>query len=343
MWKRYEKIIITFLLIILTCRYITRLSYNINIQYVLLSTGEKYKYVSIIKSLLNEQGVLNSDIHVFLDRELVLDIADINQHIIPSTMNGMTKNVILNNNYKYIFKTIFEQYPFAVILEDDIFPSSDAVSYFKWGREIMDYDPSIFSVSGSNDNSIDRLHGKIPDVFSRAEQFLGLGWMTSDVVYRKHIRQYIDQCPSKLAWDQCTSSALSDNKMVTIFPMVQRTLHVPYVKGTHKNLVGLSFNTIQNVKYPQPHLLSDKYYKEYITNNVLPLSTVIRMDNTYDITTWKQIIKKNTDIPWPISHLAGKPFGYNNDIVVFPGANKPIVFIYNGSTQSKSSFRIWKT
>lgn len=297
-----------------------------NIQYVMLTTGEKYKYVSMIKSLLNNQGVKDDDIHVFIDGTEYLHINDVHQYNIPKA--GIGKNEKLTHNYKYMFDTIFFKYKHAVFLEDDIFPSVDAVPYFEWGRRVMKSDHTVFAISGSNDNSIDRLHGKKNNIFTRAEQFLGLGWMTSDVIYKTHLSSHIESCQPHLAWDQCTSKALSDSDTVTIFPMVQRTLHVPYTKGTHSELAGLSFNTDMNVVYPKHYLLTNDYYIEYITKYVLPVSNVVQMETRYD-RRWKQKLKIESDVPWSISHLAQKPFGYNKDIVVFPGKHRPKVFIYN--------------
>lgn len=323
------KIIIFVLFVLIVLKYSFQIKET---QYVILSTGEKYKYVSMIKTLLNNQGVANNNVHVFLDSDHWLDIDNVHQYTItPNKIaNGHER---LTNNYKYVFDTMFKNgHEFIVVLEDDIFPAVDAVKYFEWGRRVMELDTTIFAVSGSNDNSLDSLNGKKSDVVIRGEQFVGLGWMTSANVYRKVLSTYLELCPTQMAWDQCTNQALVENNMVTLFPMVQRTLHVPYEKGTHKELVGLSFNLDTNTVFPDPYMLSNEYYRTYITDTVVPHATVTTMDVSYETNKklWDSTVKRNTrDVPWPISFLAKKPFGFNQDIVVFPGKTKPSVFIFN--------------
>lgn len=315
---------------------------NETIQYVILSTGEKYKYVSMIQSLLNNQDVHTKDIHVFIDSDRPIEM-DVNQHVIPKRM-GNTYNDVLTHNYRYMLSTIFEKYEYAVFLEDDIFPSPDAAKYFQWGSQLMKLDDTIFAVSGTNDNSVDHLHGKYVDVFSRAEQFIGLGWMTSATVYKKYITKYLNQCPSRSTWNQCMNNALIDNSKVTVFPMIQRTLHVPYEKGTHKELAGLSFNVKHDVEYPKPYYLTKEYYNIYIERFVIPRSTTIKMDNSYhhDKKTWEKQVKRGTNVPWPISYLSKKPFGFNDDIIVYPGRTKPIVLFNKNKLSIKAkTLRQW--
>lgn len=323
------KIIIFILFVLIVLNYSFQIKET---QYVILSTGEKYKYVSMIKTLLNEQEVVSSNVHVFLDNDHLLDIDNIHQYTITQNKiaNGHER---LTNNYNYVLDTMFKKgHEFIVVLEDDVFPAVDAVKYFEWGRRVMELDPTVFAVSGSNDNSLDSLNGKKSDVVTRGEQFVGLGWMISANVYKKVLSKHLKLCPTQLAWDECANKALVENKMVTLFPMVQRTLHVPYEKGTHKELVGLSFNIDTNVVFPDPHMLTNEYYRTYITDNVVPHATFTIMDVPYETNKklWDSTVKRNArDVPWPISFLAKKPFGFNQDIVVFPGKTKPSVFIFN--------------
>ena len=43
-------------------------------------------------------------------------------------------------------------------------------------------------------------------------------------------------------WDQCTANALKEQGMVSIFPHMPRSVHVPYASGKHAPLAGLELN-----------------------------------------------------------------------------------------------------
>lgn len=281
------------------------------IQYAIITSGKRYMYVSIIQSLLERQGVNNNDIHVFVTGDVLLPI------------KGRQTNVPINKEpYRFVLDYLTKKYEYIVLLEDDVFPAVDAVNYFKWGKGLLEYDDTIFAVSGSNDNSIDSLHGKLSNVFSRAEHFIGHGWLISSKNYMKYLHIHMDLCPSQINWKDCITKAINNNGLVTVFPMVQRTHRM-----NHDNYyTDLSFNTDNDVSFPSYYHLSKNYYKDYVQNYVLPHGEV------------RDDIRKY--VPKFRDKMSNKIYGINNGIAIFPGKTKPYI-IFNNNDES-GNLR-WKT
>ena len=88
---------------------------------------------------------------------------------------------------------------YLAVIEDDMFPGGDMALHFGWASKVMEADPSVFSVSGHNENAKTGLH-LAPEVFVRASHFVGLGWMLSKRV-RTHapwaVPKRQDQVPGR--------------------------------------------------------------------------------------------------------------------------------------------------
>lgn len=281
------------------------------IQYAIITSGEKYMYVSVIQSLLERQGVSINDIHVFVTGDVLLPIKS-KQIKVPNK----------RESYRFVLDYLTNKHEYIVILEDDVFPAVDAVKYFKWGKNILDYDDSVFAISGSNDNSLDSLHGKLPNVFSRAEHFIGHGWLISSKKYMKYLHKHMDLCPSQLHWKDCITKTIIKHGLVTVFPMVQRT---HYMNHDH-DYTWLSFNTDNDVIFPYYYQLSKKYYKEYVLSQVMPHCEVIGDDiRTY--------------VPKFRDKMSKKIYGMNDGIAIFPGLSKPYIIFNNNDSGNLR----WKT
>ena len=277
------------------------------ISYAILATPEKAKFTHFIISLLQNQGVKSENIYIFSNDYFDVDIEGVSHEILPRVKQG-GRNELLISNYLNIFNYIFKISNYAVIFEDDIFPGADAVKYFEWGKLVMENDDNVAVISGSNDNSNQHFK-QFPELFSKANQFLGLGFMTSKNKYEKIFKNFLIKCKN-LPWDLCFNRALVKSKSSSVYPYSQRTLHVPYSKGTSKELVELSLNTKKNVNFPDPKSL--KNYRKYI----------------FEYFDW---IKQTTDLneiqtKYKQSHLTGHTFGLFEGISLFPTKNQPILY-----------------
>eukprot|EP00392_Amoebophrya_sp_AT5.2_P019393 g20208.t1 len=88
------------------------------------------------------------------------------------------------------------------MLEDDLLPSSILTDWFVLGASLMTRDCTLFGVSAWNDNQREMTHEWSPGdkngfdakkVYPlRQNHFGGLGWMTSQKIFREHILDYFD-------------------------------------------------------------------------------------------------------------------------------------------------------
>jgi hypothetical protein len=222
---------------------------------------------------------------------------------------------LYRNFFSWIF--VYNECGYAVILEDDIFPGADAVAYFRWGRHVMGADSAVLSVSGSNDNADERLTLH-PSVVVRAEQLLGLGWLTS-ARFNTPFFQRIDTA-SSIPWDKQLNDMMNAAGVTSVFPHLPRTVHMPWSDGRNGELVRLCLSTMPNVDYVPVHIFMD-YTGRYLD---WVKSMAGTEERTYKSTTEFRMAPV-TAIKYPFSHLAGRPFGYYAGVALFPSVDGKVV------------------
>ena len=294
--------------------------------YAIITNGERAKYVHFITKLLQDQWVMANDIHIIHDGgNNKQDFMDkYHYHVISNP------NKKMNTVYKKTFQTLFEKTPceYVAIFEDDIFPGADTVSYFRWGRSVMEDDYNVLSVSGSHDNAEAKMVLN-PQVFVKAEQLLGLGWLTSKRFHDK-VFSRIDE-GSKIPWDKQVNDMMNGMSFVSVFPHLPRTVHVPWTEGRNGHLVGLQLAT------------NEKYRKEYVPVQIfndyggayLDWLTVNFPTEKKEIRRLEQVNSKTiVDVAWPFSYLANRPFGYYAGIAIYPttSSDGKIVIVYKSKT-----------
>ncbi|EGC37158.1 hypothetical protein DICPUDRAFT_91685 [Dictyostelium purpureum] len=157
------------------------------------------------------------------------------------------KQYYMNSHYKEVFSFVFNNKTLdkVIFLEDDLIMAPDSLQYFKHLSKLMDYDPSIFSISAWNDNgfkwNVDNLQSSIDNKFSfrRQEHFGGLGFLTSQKVYKRKIEPKW-KTETSLPWDVVIQSAFGKSDS-SIYPEIPRSHHAPILERDYNSL----FNDLQ--------------------------------------------------------------------------------------------------
>lgn len=87
----------------------------------------------------------------------------------------------ISAHYKFALRQMFDGlgYQRVIVLEDDMELSADFFEYFQAAGQVMDADPSIYTVSSWNDNG-QAMHVADDQRLYRTDFFPGLGWMLHD-------------------------------------------------------------------------------------------------------------------------------------------------------------------
>ncbi|EKX34535.1 hypothetical protein GUITHDRAFT_147147 [Guillardia theta CCMP2712] len=131
----------------------------------------------------------------------------------------------------------------TVVLEDDLLPADDLLSFLEFGYCEMLKDPNLMVVSAWNDNSYNIRPG-LQCAVQRGEYFMSLGWLTTRAVY--------EQVMSPSLWPVSDTSNRDEDKIQTLtiiggwetpflnifkgsrsglFPVVSRVFHQPSSSG----------------------------------------------------------------------------------------------------------------
>lgn len=281
--------------------------------FAILTDGERFKYVYFQTEWLKSHGVSPHQIYILHDntkyRKKVPDF--LNQYHYETSF----EHTSLAGLYERLFKMVFVDHKCttSVILEDDIFLGEDALDYFEWGRQLMELNDNILSISGSHDNA-DEHFTLNPNVFVKAEQLLGLGWMTHAKFYDKYLSELSDP------WDKNLNDLMNRNKLVSVFPHLPRSVHVPWKEGRNGDLVSLQLST-ENYKstWPAPHV-----FLEYSYSYVDWLKSNVKVKERVNVKNVKTDIK----VKWPYSYLAKRPFGQSDGLVIYPSADGYVDIVY---------------
>ncbi|ELU10776.1 hypothetical protein CAPTEDRAFT_200210 [Capitella teleta] len=156
----------------------------------------------------------------------------------------------------------------CVILEDDLVLAPDALMMLYHGRQLMEMDPSIFTVSLFNDNSF---HFSATDqaAFRRVSHFAGLGFIMTQRWYIDLIRP---NWPYSKPWDAYFQSQLTKNSLVCIIPEVTRSKHVTNAFYSARSHIQKPLNSFES---------------QYLANSILPeynFSALIQSEYDHHLT-----------------------------------------------------------
>jgi hypothetical protein len=123
---------------------------------------------------------------------VVSDFKGANLVRLPESDDSRKGPVLLSRltyNYRLMLDHAFQENSEAdhvIVLEDDLIISEDALVFFRQGAHLMQRDPSVFCVSGYNDNGFASNTADASAVL-RGQHFMALGWMTSRDVYERSV------------------------------------------------------------------------------------------------------------------------------------------------------------
>jgi len=104
----------------------------------------------------------------------------------------------ITRHYEYALRRLFGEHPSferVIILEDDMELAPDAFDYWVATAPLLDADPTLYCVSGWNDNGKSSLGGD-PAALHRTDWFPGLGWTLTRRLYEELAPKW-----PKLFWD----------------------------------------------------------------------------------------------------------------------------------------------
>lgn len=148
-----------------------------------------------------------------------VDFVPIQRHTHPVRW-GLSRNVTSAINLA------FEQNDVAVILEDDIVPAKDFLSYVLWGLERFRDDPCVISICGYR-----RLEtAPDPADIRRAtlrHWFAPWGWATWKDRWQRFYREVYQETDNP-SWDNqfCHGYMLKDERRVEVVPLIGRTQNI---------------------------------------------------------------------------------------------------------------------
>lgn len=231
------------------------------------------------------------------------------------------RNARIGQHYKKSIVDSFDQHSdanFLLILEEDLDVSVDILSYFQQLLPVYEYDKSVYCISAWNDQGYDHLCND-PAMMYRVDTMPGLGWVLSRKLFKNELEEKWPKPDDFVDWDMWMRAEYNRKGRECIIPDISRTYHFG---GKGLNVGGPmqaryfathSLNTKPNVKLDVHKMYKENYEKEI--NQLLSKAKVldhtetpctkfrnfvpdtegelyvfyIRMDETYDHKTWKNI------------------------------------------------------
>uniref|UniRef100_A0A1I7TWE5 Alpha-1,3-mannosyl-glycoprotein 2-beta-N-acetylglucosaminyltransferase n=1 Tax=Caenorhabditis tropicalis TaxID=1561998 RepID=A0A1I7TWE5_9PELO len=207
----------------------------------------------------------------------------------------------ISAHYKWALDKVFNEfrYDHVIVTEDDLDIGNDFFSYFRWGKQVLNTDSTIWCVSAWNDNGggslIDTKRG---DLVWRTDFFPGLGWMLS----RKLWEELSPGFPAAY-WDDWMRKPEIRKNRSCIRPEISRTSHNMKLAGKgssggmfkdYLSKISASSANIDFSLLPTTVVLKSSYDKRLIEEieNARPmdLENTTNMENTYNYkTSYKNI------------------------------------------------------
>lgn len=253
--------------------------------YAIITDGTRSKYVYFISSLLSSQGISNDNIHIVHE-------SGSNYHIF---MNEYKHHIIINdkktktNVYIKTFDKLFNDIgcAYVVFMEDTLLPGADMVSYFKWGKQLMQLDDTVFSISGNNEYA-DVTKSLNPQVFVKTAQFISSGWMTS----KRHYDNVLHNINHMSSWDKQIDEIIHREHYSNVFP------HLPRVFDVTNGKKQLSTTSAYIGQYIPVHIFNNYSgsYMNWLLENY-PYEIVFELKNVIEYEEYKGIAVYSTNDP----------------------------------------------
>ena len=100
--------------------------------------------------------------------------------------NGWEAYLAISHHYQFMLQQIFSvsSYNRVIFVEDDLILADDFFSYMLASSPLLDMDPTVYCISGFNDNGKGKYVGNSSQLY-RSDFFPGLGWMMSRLLWEE--------------------------------------------------------------------------------------------------------------------------------------------------------------
>lgn len=245
-----------------------------SVPIVVMASNRPYYLYRMLKSLLNADGVNASMITIFIDGfyEEPSMVGDLfNVRVVQQKPMGQ-RSARISHHYKTSLTTTFELFPeakFAIIFEEDLDISRDALMYFNQTMHLLERDDSLYCISAWNDQGYEHsAHDN--SLLYRVETMPGLGWMLSRKLYKDELELNWPSWDQPHDWDMWIRTQAIRKGRECIIPDISRTFHFGSV-GTNINSYFQrqyfrkhAFNLVPRQKFANLDQMTSEKYERMI-------------------------------------------------------------------------------
>jgi len=157
---------------------------------ILLFGHTRATAIADVLESINRQGAI-SNVDVWLDGHQSVPEIEYKSGLVKKVVNHFDVRSVNEHNGLLGFRKLVlhaldyaaENYQYIIVLEDDCFPTRDAVDIFIQELESIEGDNDIFSVYGH--------HFLMPDEGEVCSRFQGWGWATTGEKLKEHVRRLV--------------------------------------------------------------------------------------------------------------------------------------------------------
>ena len=220
-------------------------------------------------------------------------------YTVPNTAKGS-----LTKTYAWMMKSAASCFQYIVFIEDDLAISPNFVRYMRWGRRVMEVDPTVAVVSAWNDNAVPEVKLN-PSLVFKTHQFMGLGWAVS-----ANNAQMFAASLSTSPWDTAVSKLMAKQGLVSIFPQFPRVYH--------RTASFWKFHTLQvsntsTAVLPSPNTISNNYGRY--------LKSICKGAHTHLVKSKASLEpalrQSGLNVPWTTSSLTRELYGAFHNTAVY--------------------------
>lgn len=196
---------------------------------VVIASNRPYYLFRMLRSLLSVDGVDKSMISVFIDGfyeepSMVCRLFDVR---VQQQKPEGKRSARISHHYKSSLSAIFELHPEAqeaIIFEEDLDVSRDALIYFNQTLEVLRADESLYCVSAWNDQGYEH-SARDAALLYRIETMPGLGWMLTRKLYKEELERSWPSSQEAHDWDMWIRTEQVRKSRECIIPDLSRTFH----------------------------------------------------------------------------------------------------------------------
>lgn len=224
-----------------------------------MASNRPYYLYRMLRSLLNADGV-NSSMTVFIDGfyDEPLKVSRLfNLRAVQQRPLGQ-RSARISHHYKSSLTAAFEIFPqaeYAIVFEEDLDVSRDALIYFNQTLELLKQDPSLYCISAWNDQGYEHT-ARDNSLLYRIETMPGLGWMLSRQLYEQELEPNWPSADKPHDWDMWIRTESVRKERECIIPDISRTFHF--------GSTGTNINSYFQKQYFSKHAFNLSFQDKFV-------------------------------------------------------------------------------